>query len=82
MDFGVGHGVDMGVAGSGARVAWARYRMRRAEMGEWTRGWRNAGHLRFGGNQGGDRGSDWAKFTRECPSLSPPIMKRRRLRAF
>ena len=50
--------------------------------GEWTRGWRNAGHLRFGGNQGGDRGSDWAKFTRECPSLSPPIMKRRRLRAF
>jgi hypothetical protein len=33
LDLGVGHRVDMGTAGSGARIAWARYRTRRPEMG-------------------------------------------------
>ena len=33
LDFGVGHLVDLGTAGSGARIAWARYRTRRPEMG-------------------------------------------------
>ena len=33
LGFGVGHRVDLGTAGSGARVAWARYRTRRPEMG-------------------------------------------------
>jgi hypothetical protein len=33
LDFGVGHRVDLGTAGSGARIAWARYRTRRPEMG-------------------------------------------------
>ncbi len=33
LDFGVGHVVDLGTAGSGARVAWTRYRARRPEMG-------------------------------------------------
>ena len=33
LGFGVGHSVDMGTAGSGAGIARARYRKRRAEMG-------------------------------------------------
>jgi len=33
LDFGVGHLVDLGTAGSGARIARARYRTRRPEMG-------------------------------------------------
>jgi len=33
LDFGVWHLVDLGTAGSGARIARARYRKRRPEMG-------------------------------------------------
>ena len=33
LDFGVGHLVDLGTAGSGAGMPWARYRTRRPEMG-------------------------------------------------
>ena len=33
LDFGVGHLVDLGTAGSGARIPRARYRKRRPEMG-------------------------------------------------
>jgi len=35
LDFGVGHLVDLGTAGSGARITRARYRTRRPEMGRW-----------------------------------------------
>src|SRR6202022_1994363 len=33
LDFGVGYLVDLGTAGFGSGIPWARYRTRRAEMG-------------------------------------------------